>query len=60
MEHQIERGQALWNGLFAPRPMEGSTTAGVAGMVAGNERGGLLFGRGQRRRRSALPGEREG
>ena len=32
MEHQIERGQALWNGLFAPRPMEGSTSAGVAGI----------------------------
>ena len=58
--HQIGRGQALWNGLFAPRPMEGSTTAWVAGMVAGDERGGLLFGRGRRRRRSALRGEREG
>ena len=32
MGHQIERGQALWNGLSAPRPVEGSTSAGVAGI----------------------------
>ena len=32
MEHQIERGQALWNGLFTPRRMEGSTSVGVAGI----------------------------
>ena len=32
---QNGRGLALWNGTFAPRPMEGSTTAGVAGMAAG-------------------------
>jgi len=57
---QNGRGQALWNGLFAPRPMEGSTTAWVAGMVASDERGGLQFGRGRRWRHSALRGEREG
>ena len=34
--------------------MEGSTTAGVAGMVAGDERGGQLFGRGRGSRYGAF------
>ena len=36
---QNGRDQALWNDLFMSRPMEGSTTAGVAGMVARDDVG---------------------